>query len=73
MLDDKDPSRRCDDGSHRILNVTWPYPEAQVIHARLVSALGAGRVSPLRRVDEGWEIIICRRCVRRDQGGRLAA
>jgi hypothetical protein len=64
MLDDAYSDRPCDDGSHRVLNVTFPYAEAQVVRARLVRALGADRVSRLRRIENGWELIICRRCIR---------
>jgi hypothetical protein len=67
-------SSPCDDGSHRVLNVTFPYAAAQVVRARLIKALGAHRVSRLRRVEEGWEIIICRRCIREpQQNQRLAS
>lgn len=64
MPDDAYPHRPCDDGSHRVLNVTFPYAEAQVVRARLIHALGADRVSRLRRIEGGWELIICRRCIR---------
>jgi hypothetical protein len=64
---------RCDDSSHRVLNVTFPYAEAQVVRARLISALGADRVSQLRRTEDGWEIVICRRCIRRQHGEAVAA
>ena len=64
---------RCDDGSHRVLNVTFPYAEAQVVRAQLIRALGADRVSRLRRGEDGWEIVICGRCLRRPPGESFAA
>jgi hypothetical protein len=72
MLDDTPPNRPCDDGSHRVLNVTFPYAAAQVVRARLIRLLGANRVFQLRRVDEGWELIICRRCIEERHDERLA-
>ena len=63
--------RPCDDGSHRVLNVTLPYAKAQVVRARLISALGANRVSRLRRTEDGWGIVICRQCIRRQHGEQL--
>jgi hypothetical protein len=72
MLDDTPPNRPCDDGSHRVLTVTFPYAAAQVVRARLIRLLGANRVSQLRRVDEGWELIICRRCIEERHDERLA-
>ena len=52
MLDDAHANRPCDDGSHRVLNVTYPYAGAQVVRTRLIRLLGANRVSQLRRVEE---------------------
>jgi hypothetical protein len=66
------PRSSCDDGSHRVLNVTLSYTKAQVVRARLISALGANRVSRLRRTEDGWEIVICRQCIRRQHGEQLA-
>jgi hypothetical protein len=60
MLDDAD--RLCDDAGHRVLDVTAPRAQARAIRPRLVSALGPGLVSRLRRVQGGREIVICRPC-----------
>lgn len=73
MLDDAHPNRPCDDGSHRVLNVTSPYAGAQVVRTRLIRLLGANRVSQLRRVEEGWELIICCRCIGEQHDERLAS
>ncbi len=73
MRDNQPPGRRCDDGSHRILSVTLPHAEALLARARLVNALGADRVSPLFKTEVGWEVIICRRCIRQHYGERLAS
>jgi hypothetical protein len=67
------PSATCVDGSHRVLTVTFPHAEAEVIRGRLVSALGPDRVSRLRQTEDGWEVVICRRCMRARPTARLAA
>jgi len=72
MRDDEHSTRPCRDGSHRILNVTLPYAKAQVVRARLIGALGANRVSRLRRTEDGWEIVICRECIGRQHREQLA-
>jgi len=69
MPDDADSL--CDDAGHRILNVTASHAQAQAIRARLVSALGPGLVSRLRRVEVGWEIVMCRRCIGEQDDERL--
>ena len=71
MRNDEHSTRPCRDGSHRALNVTLPYAKVQVVRARLISALGANRVSRLRRTEDGWEIVICRQCIRRQHGEQL--
>lgn len=72
MLDDAYTDSPCDDSSHRILYVTAPYAEAKDIRARLINALGAARVSRLRRVEGGWEIVLCGRCIGDERAERLA-
>jgi hypothetical protein len=67
------PTAQCVDGSHRVLTVTFPHAEAEVIRGRLVSALGPDRVSRLRQTEGGWELVICRRCMRAQPAARLAA
>jgi hypothetical protein len=73
MPDTEPPTVPCVDGSHRVLTVTFPYAEALVIRGRLVSALGPDRVSPLRPTEGGWELVICRRCMRAQHAARRAA
>ena len=72
MRDDEYSTNPCRDGSHRVLDVTLPYAKAQVVRAQLISALGATRVSRLRGNEDGWEIVICRQCIRRQHGEQLA-
>jgi hypothetical protein len=73
MRGNQPPGRDCDDGSHRVLTVTLPHAEALFVRARLVNALGAHRVSPLFKTEVGWEVIICRRCIKQEYGERLAS
>jgi hypothetical protein len=68
MRDDQHSTGPCRDGSHRVLNMTLPYAKAQVVRAQLICALGATRVSRLRRAEDGWEIVICRQCIKRQHG-----
>jgi hypothetical protein len=61
--------QRCEAQSHRVIRLRFPYGEANVVRARLISELGADSVSPLRRGATGWVIVLCRECARDDQGG----
>lgn len=62
---------RCGDPNHRVVQLRFPYTEANIIRTRLITEIGADRVSRLRRTDEGWAIVICRECASLDSGGRI--
>ena len=52
------PSEPCRDPNHRAFPIRFPYAEAKVIHAWLISEVGADRVSRrLHKTQAGWEVI----------------
>ena len=60
-------SAPCRSLLHRAIPLRFPYVHAKVIHARLITEMGADRVSKqLREIEGGWEVIICDACVIRD-------
>jgi hypothetical protein len=60
------PDPRCDHHSRRVIRLQWPYPEASIVRARLVSENGSRfDVSPLYRIAAGWAFSICRECAKR--------
>jgi hypothetical protein len=69
-MPEPDSSRPCRDPSHRVIPIRFPYADAQAIRAKLVSQLGAERVSRLRGSEGQWTVVICTECVRDDVGGR---
>jgi hypothetical protein len=68
-MPEPDSPGRCRNPSHRIIPIRFPYFEAQTIRAKLVSQLGAERVSGLRRGDGPWTVVICSDCARGDVRG----
>jgi hypothetical protein len=61
------PTNICRGPNHRAIPLRFPYAEARVIHARLISEMGAERVSRrLRKTESGWEVVICRECAKRN-------
>jgi hypothetical protein len=62
------PGERCGDPDHRVVRLRFSYTEASIIRARLISDMGADRVSRLRRTDGGWAMVICRECASLDGG-----
>jgi hypothetical protein len=68
----REPEARCDHKSRRVIRLRWPYPEARIVRARLVSDTGTQfDVSPLYETDEGWAITMCRECAKA-RGAALA-
>jgi hypothetical protein len=61
-----EPEPHCDHTARRVIFLRWPYPEAMVVRARLVTDTG-GRfdVSPQYRAEQGWAFSICRECAER--------
>jgi hypothetical protein len=58
--------RRCDHDSRRVIRLRWPYAEANIIRARLVTENGNHfDVSPLYETKTGWAFSICRECAKR--------
>jgi hypothetical protein len=70
--------QRCDHDSRRVIRLRWPYAEANIIRARLVTENGNRfDVSPLYSIAAGWAFSICRECAKRgavalDSRGALA-
>ena len=61
-----EPKPRCDHKSRRVIRLRWPYVEASIVRARLVTETGSQfDVSPLYRMDAGWAFTICRECAKR--------
>jgi hypothetical protein len=61
----REPGARCDHKSRREIRLRWPYPEARIVRARLISETGTRfDVSPLYEIDGGWAITICRECAK---------
>jgi hypothetical protein len=61
-----EPEPHCDHTARRVIRLRWPYPEAMVVRARLVTDTGGQfDVSPLYRADAGWAFSICRECAMR--------
>jgi hypothetical protein len=61
----REPGARCDHTSRREIRLRWPYPEARIVRARLISETGTRfDVSPLYEIDGGWAITICRECAK---------
>jgi len=49
-----------------VIRLRWPYAEASIVRARLVSETGTRfDVSPLFRIASGWAFSICRECAKR--------
>jgi hypothetical protein len=60
-----EPRRRCDHADRRVIRLRWPYAEAGIVRARLVTENGHRfAVSPLFSIDGGWAFSICRECAR---------
>jgi hypothetical protein len=65
-----EPDPRCDHKSRRVIRLRWPYAEANLVRARLISDTGSRfEVSPLYEMEGGWAFSICRECA---QHGVLA-
>jgi hypothetical protein len=63
---DPEPEPHCDHTARRVILLRWPYPEAVIVRARLVTDTGGQfDVSPLYRAEAGWAFSICRECVKR--------
>jgi hypothetical protein len=62
-----EPEPHCDHTARRVIRLRWPYAEAIVVRARLVTDTGGQfDVSPLYRADAGWAFSICRECAKRE-------
>jgi hypothetical protein len=68
-MPEPDSTRRCPNPGHRVIPIRFPYVEAEAIRAKLVSQLGAERVSCLRGSGAPWTVVICTECARDDVGG----
>jgi hypothetical protein len=72
------PAPLCDHDGRRVIRLRWPYAEASIVRARLVTENGSHfDVSPLYRIAAGWAFSICRECAKRgaaalDSRGALA-
>jgi hypothetical protein len=68
-MPEPESSRPCRNPSHRVIPIRFPYIDADVIRAKLVSQLGSERVSRLRRSVGQWTVVICTECARHDVAG----
>jgi hypothetical protein len=63
-MPEPDSSQPCRDPGHRVIPIRFPYIDAAVIRDKLVSQLGAERVSCLRGGGVQWTVVICAECGR---------
>jgi hypothetical protein len=60
------PEPCCEHKSRRVIRLRWPYAEANIVRARLVTENGSRfDVSPLYRIAAGWAFSICQECAKR--------
>ena len=56
----------CAHDDRRVIRLHWPYAEASIVRARLVTENGSRfDVSPLYKIAAGWAFSICRECAKR--------
>jgi hypothetical protein len=67
VIEDRNPTRPCGDGDHRVVWLHIPRAKAAMVRARLMDTLGADHVSSLGRSEAGWRMIICPKCANRRQ------
>ena len=68
-MPEPDSTRPCQNPSHRVIPIRFTRLDAEAIRDKLVSQLGAERVSRLRGSGAQWTVVICNECARGDRGG----